>query len=484
MSMTHDAELVQLESQTEILDGLQLFTRFHSNVIYVEGEQGSGKSWLAQRFLYTDKEIQTLSFLICLPSQTVDQQRSVLMSQLLSDSFCIGDESLVQSLEAYRKNQKCNATLIVDDAELLAPNLLHELCELVLAAQNNPLWQINVILFATPNSIDDDLKKEMPKPDIKSLVIQPLTDEEAYFFLDQLVIRHISTDKERDAIYQAASKIENWPADLLALISHQKHHASPWVRAILCTLIVLLISLGGWSWWASYQARIQDELLDSTVMQESLVQADNANRNLPEDISGAVSVISAGGKLQQGNNDASNFPQEVTSETLTVGDSSSTDQKRIIVPSNVVDALLDGNKPENVGASLKNTKPSASGNQESASENQASAPEHQEKVSASSLVLAYDELMAISETRYTLQLGAVETKSEALRFIQTYHLQDQVRVYRIIRNQKPWYIITYQDFATIKESREAAQELPIKLQKALPWPKSMAQVHQEIERAQ
>lgn len=183
MSMTHDAELVQLESQTEILDGLQLFTRLHSNVIYVEGEKGSGKSWLAQRFLHTDKEIQTLSFLICLPSQTVNQQRSVLMSQLLSDSFCIGDESLVQSLEAYRKDQKCNATLIVDDAELLVPNLLHELCELVLAAQNNPLWQINVILFATPNSIDDDLTKETPKPEIKSLVIQPLTDEEARIFL-------------------------------------------------------------------------------------------------------------------------------------------------------------------------------------------------------------------------------------------------------------------------------------------------------------
>ena len=469
MSMTHDAELVQLESQTEILDGLQLFTRLHSNVIYVEGEKGSGKSWLAQRFLHTDKEIQTLSFLICLPSQTVNQQRSVLMSQLLSDSFCIGDESLVQSLEAYRKDQKCNATLIVDDAELLVPNLLHELCELVLAAQNNPLWQINVILFATPNSIDDDLTKETPKPEIKSLVIQPLTDEEARIFLDQLLMPHISTDKERDAIYQAANKIKNWPADLLALISHQKHHASPWVRALLVALIVLLISLGFGSWWTNYQARMQDELLDGTVMQESQVQAENANRNLSESISGFASAIVTNEKSQQ-NNDASNFPQEVTSETLTVGDSSSIEQKRVIVPSNVVDALLDGNKPEKVRSSLKNTKQSTS--------------EGQEKVSTSSLVLAHDELMAVSENRYTLQLGAVETKLDVLRFIQTYHLQDQVRVYQTIRNQKSWYIITYQDFETIKESREAAQELPIELQKALPWPKSMAQVHQEIERVQ
>ena len=95
MSMIHDgAHMVQLESQTDILDGLQMFTRLDSNVICVEGEKGSGKSWLAQRFLNTDKKIQTLSFLICLPSQTADQQRSVLLGQLLSDSFCTGEETL------------------------------------------------------------------------------------------------------------------------------------------------------------------------------------------------------------------------------------------------------------------------------------------------------------------------------------------------------------------------------------------------------
>ncbi|OEF30069.1 AAA family ATPase [Vibrio rumoiensis] len=484
MSVIHGAGLVQLESQAEILEGLQLFTRFHSNVILVEGEPGSGKSWIAQRFLDTDKEIQTLSFLICLPSQSVDQQRSVLMSQLLSDSFCIGEETLLQSLEAYRKEQECNATIIVDDAELLAPNLLHELCELVVAAQHHPLWQINVMVFAKPNTIDEVLVEETSNLDIKSLVIQPLTNDEANRFLEQLVMPNISSAKKRDEIYQTASRIENWPSDLLALENHQKYHGSPWIRYLLIALIVLLITMGAWSWWASYQARMQDQLVDDVTLQQSEVQAENANRDLPlNTVSAAVSsAVSAETDGKDKNAyDASNLPQSVTGDTLTVGDLSASDQKRVVVPSNVIDALMDGDAPKDA----KKAVPSTTNKEPVTGDKPEPATKLKSAInSTSGLVLANQELMDISEQRYTLQLGALTDEQSTIHFIKTHKLEDKVRVYKTIRNQKPWYIVTYQDFSSIKESREAGQELPLELQKELPWPKSMAQVHQEIERVQ
>lgn len=468
MGMTQGAELVLLESQTKILNGLQKLTHSQSNIIYVEGESGAGKSWLAQRFLNTDKEIQTLSFLICLKSQTAAQQRSVLMSQLLSDSLCTGEETLVESLQAYRKDQQCNATIIVDDANLLAPHLIDELCELVQVSQQSHAWQINVILFAASSSLDDHLLNKMGQSGIKSLVLQPLTDAEAKLFLEQLVIPHCKTNKERTNTYQTATKIENWPGDLLALKPSSKHHASPWVRTLLVGLIIILLAMGGWSWWASYQANTQSERAASNNQSQLASSSQDTSDSTHTVSSEENSELTEADANQQNSfsSDNNGLPPAVTSETITVGDSEESDQQRVLVPSDVVDALMDGDDPTETSSSRQNN---------------ATSPQN---ASNASITLANDELMSVSPERYTLQLATFPNKSDTLYFIQSYKLQDKVRVYQTIRNQKPWYVITYQDFETISDSREAVKQFSTELQAELPRPKPMEQVQQEIHRAQ
>ena len=479
MSMTHDgAHIVQLESQTELLESLQMFTRLDSNVICVEGEKGSGKSWLAQRFLNTDKKIQTLSFLICLPSQTAEQQRSVLLGQLLSDSFCTGEETFVESLSAFRKDQDCKATIIVDDANLLAEHLLDELSQLVLASQANPLWQISVILFTEPNAIDESLLNTNPKPEFKRIAISPLSDNEATDFIDQLVIplAHIDSEKKKQAIHHSALSVVNYPGNLLALSESHKKPVVCWVKRSLIALIIILLALGGWSWWTSYQARVQDQQTEADVI-ESTESKKGDNDTLANQTSAAINTLSGAESTLSGDQveapqEEDTLPQAVTDKTLTVGDESDSEQKRVVVPSKVVDALLDGDSPKDAkvssdevtsaqASSLKNTGSSLKGDQ---------------------LTLADDVLLAVPAERYTLQLAAVTKQQEAVNFIKMYNLDGKVRVYRTIRNQQSWYIVTYQDFASIKQTHEASQELPLALQKEQPWPKSMAQVHQEIER--
>lgn len=51
MSLAHELRVLELETQTELLDRLQLLTRFGSNLININGVSGSGKTWLAQRYL-------------------------------------------------------------------------------------------------------------------------------------------------------------------------------------------------------------------------------------------------------------------------------------------------------------------------------------------------------------------------------------------------------------------------------------------------
>lgn len=475
MSMIHDgAHMVQLESQTDILDGLQMFTRLDSNVICVEGEKGSGKSWLAQRFLNTDKKIQTLSFLICLPTQTAEQQRSVLLGQLLSDSFCTGEETLLESLSVFRKDQECKATIIVDDANLLAEHLLDELAQLVLAAQQNPLWQISVILFAKPNEIDESSLYTDPKPEFKRIAISPLTDNEATDFIDQFVIpvAHIDSDKKKQAIHSAAQSVVNYPANLLALSELHKKPVVCWVKRSLIALIIILLALGGWSWWTSYQARVQDQQTETDVIESTETKQDDTG-TLANQTSAATTSISGSESTLSEDQEDDTLPLAVTDKTLTVGDEPGFEQKRVVVPSKVVDALLDGDSPKDAKVS----------NDEVTSAQASSVQKTNSSLKGDQLTLADDALLAVPAERYTLQLAAVTKQDEAINFIKMYDLDGQVRVYRTMRNQQSWYIVTYQDFASIKATREGAQELPLALQKEQPWPKSIAQVHQEIERA-
>lgn len=479
MSMTHEgAPIVQLESQRDLLDALQMFTRLDSNVICIEGEQGSGKSWLAERFLNTDKEIQTLSFLLCLPSQTAEQQRSVLLGQLLADSFCTGEETLVESLLVFCKDKECQATIVVDDANLLADHLLDELSQLVWAAQNNPLWQLNVILFSEPNAINEASLETSPKPEFKRIAVAPLTDNEAADFIDQLVIpiSRIESDKKKQAIHRAAKSVVNYPGHLLALAEPHKQPVVCWVKRSLIALIIILLALGGWSWWTSYQARVQDQRIDNhDVESEVFEQQENPINTVSPNISAADASVSSAGSALIAEKEAQkdgNLPQSVTDKTLTVGDELDSEQKRVVVPSNVVDALLDGDAPKDAAASNETvTSTQKSGSAETSS------------LLNEKLILADDALLAVSAKRYTLQLAAVTNQQEVISFIKMYDLDGQVRVYQTIRNQQPWYIVTYQDFDSIQQTRQAVQELSLALQKEQPWPKSIAQVHQEIERA-
>jgi DamX protein len=52
-----------------------------------------------------------------------------------------------------------------------------------------------------------------------------------------------------------------------------------------------------------------------------------------------------------------------------------------------------------------------------------------------------------------------------------------------VRAGVDWYIVTYKDYPTIQQARDAREELPQSVQILEPWAKSMLQVHREIARA-
>ena len=95
---------------------------------------------------------------------------------------------------------------------------------------------------------------------------------------------------------------------------------------------------------------------------------------------------------------------------------------------------------------------------------------------------ARDELKAVPNRHYTVQLGAMRSLQDVQEFINLHDLDGQVRIYPTIRSEAEWYIITYRDYDTIQKARDAIKNLPSSLQSIGAWAKSMTQVHREIDR--
>ncbi len=96
------------------------------------------------------------------------------------------------------------------------------------------------------------------------------------------------------------------------------------------------------------------------------------------------------------------------------------------------------------------------------------------------VAFASEALKSIPATHYTLQLAALTTLVDVQAFIEQYQLTG-VRIYPTVRNEINWYIVTYQDFTTLQQARDATKLLPQAIQDLGPWPKSIRQVHTEID---
>ncbi len=174
--------------------------------------------------------------------------------------------------------------------------------------------------------------------------------------------------------------------------------------------------------------------------------------------------------------DFASLPPVVTDRVATVGNSD--DGQRVVVPSAVVDALVEGD--DNVDtqviddAVIKIQQPSSVTLAEDKLE------EEQSNSPLITFSFAKQQLLAVSDRRYTLQLAALRSMASTQNFITEYGLEKEVRIYSAYRSGVQWFIVTYRDFATIQAARNARAELPEKVQKLEPWVKSMLQVHREI----
>ncbi|CAH7383615.1 Cell division protein DamX [Vibrio chagasii] len=501
MSLAHELRVLELESQVELLERLQLLTNFGSNLVTVAGKPGSGRSWLAQRYLEAWATEKNQCLLLCHPSQDDQQRRALILSQIVSDPLFNQHDSLSDSLARLLDGEPCSVVIVVDDAHRLSELLVSELWMLVLEAQANPQWTINVVLFSEIGHLDTLLTRlsygQQHKP--IDLEIDDLSQQEAEHFFESLVIRYVD-DESETRVRRAFNKAQPLPGELMALgelkvekrIIIRSIIGSPINIAIVVALLLLLI--GGGYWWMFSQPTPDDKAqsliapIEQTAIPTFEVDSDSEQAG----VEGVVdSEASTDISYQGADDDSSSLPPVVVEETASVGEVEQ-DQQRVVITSDVVDALLD-DKAESADTSAidaavkKNTEVEANSqaDAEAAStvDDESDLTESTPPTKKITFSFAREELQAISPRAYTLQLSAMTSLEDVQSFIEEYDLENKVRIYPTLRNDTKWFIITYQDYPTIQVARDAVSTLSKPLQQLEPWAKSMNQVHREIERA-
>ncbi|MEH0689814.1 AAA family ATPase [Vibrio cholerae] len=488
--------VLELDSQTELLERLQLLTNFGSNLVTIGGESGAGKTWLAQRFLEAWSPDKNQSLLLCHPNQDESQRRLTVLSQLFSEPLFNPADALSESFIRLMEGERCDVLIAIDDAHLLSESFISELWMLVLEAQERPQWNVNVVLFAASNSLEPLLTRLSYGQEHKPIDfdIEPLSEHEAERFFEHLVIRYVEDDMEK-RVRNAYRSVARRPGKIMAL-GEQKVEKRIIIRSIVASplnmalvIIVLLLLIGGGYWWLMNQPTPDEKAQQISQNLEQTVIPTLPETPAPDTQTSEAKTVEpepvTDPSLANAEDDSASLPPSVTSEVSSVGNPDDTHQ-RVVITSEVVDALLEG-KPEQadttpidevVEASIPESDPQA----EQESTPQVDAQPEPEVVIRFSFTK--DELKSFSPRSYTLQLAAVNSLEEVQRFIDTHQLANQVFIYPTVRSGVEWFIVTYQNYPTIQLARDAVQTLPEALQQLDPWAKSLGQVQSELERVE
>lgn len=91
-------------------------------------------------------------------------------------------------------------------------------------------------------------------------------------------------------------------------------------------------------------------------------------------------------------------------------------------------------------------------------------------------------LMALSASRYTLQLMAGGSRESLSAFAAVQPNRQQLRLYTARRNGQVMYILVAGSYADAEAARQAVARLPDQQRKAGPWPRTIASVQEDIRR--
>ncbi|MGP1928896.1 MAG: SPOR domain-containing protein [Arsenophonus sp. NC-WZS1-MAG3] len=159
--------------------------------------------------------------------------------------------------------------------------------------------------------------------------------------------------------------------------------------------------------------------------------------------------------------------------------------KRIEIPSNVLDALRQGETLPNIKRQLAENSISIPSSMKPTStilakivEPTKTNPETKIKPIVQTHINQNADLLSAPTSNYTLQLSSASRSNSLEEFAKNNHLTNY-KIYKSIRNGQPWYVLIHGNYRSVSEAKNATLNLPVSVQKKKPWVRKFQQVKQD-----
>ncbi len=533
-------QLADIPSQLQLVDRLQHLIKFTSNLSFVAGASGSGKSIIIQRLLDQDLE-SNQSLLSCTPGIRATSAREQLLSQLVPNPLFNPSDTLGESFFRLIGEAPQDILLVVDDAHFLPQDVIGELWLLLLENRFQGFnHHINVLLFAEPSWCQEQVallagKTEQPAIEMD---IPALSESESHQFVRGLLARadYQAKVENNAAIHRQIEACDGLPACLQQLVDvivsePSQTKPEPVVKSnhnqimLIALMVVAALFMSG----AFYYFIVPEDEVELAGNNESLamalldepVQPVTITASMPPQEPSSTPVTPDA--LVSSWQEDKPLPEQVEQSDLELVKLDD-DRKRVTLPEEVIANLGKGNSeassaqaqlsPEEIEADDVTVNSVAQLNQvlnqpieadsvgEQTAEIQADSQTDniEIEVSAESRITATSEpsepaqpitpevgfrLTSVAELKqipsayFSLQLAAVSSLPVLKAFVKEHGIEQSSTYFKINRKGKTAYLVIFGEYKSRREAMNAIKTLPTNLRTLKPWAKGYKQIQQE-----
>lgn len=487
----------EIISQTQLCERLRHLTQFSSHLLYVSGEEGSGKSTICRALVDSDFNQKTI--LLALRNSVDDAAvRQQILRQIAYDGAFNARLSLVDSLVQLSDQIQHELTICIDDAHYLSEQIFDEFVQLVeLRLRNKIDFKFNVILFAETEWVDNRMaKSDDSSRHIVELEVEQLEPKAALKFVNTLfeqagyepafanqdaILRQIeSCQGNPDALTRCAAAIMKGEVFIPGTVrqkpaSAAAEHSSP-SRSFYYAGIIGVIMVAGvaGSWlYDSYRAEPSSTELSVDIPEEistPLPPTETLTATAPKSAS-EPEILAA--------NWDDELPESIDeSITLTEKPRVVDDKKRVVVNDEQVNEMI----AQQVKA--EQDIPAKKAPQQKAPQQNEPQPRTNPPVDEQGTfkLTPTAELLSKPAQHYTFQIAGLSKISLLQRYLSEHQFDQQVWYYKTLRKDKEWYVVLYGDFETVAQANAAKAKLPASIKKASPWMKTFSQVQRDLQK--
>lgn len=510
-----------------LLDEVIHLCQFGNNIVAALGDKGVGKTAFLSQACYELAETAFCCFITGDQSTTADDIFTQIISQLelpVAPTSSVG-EMIATLRHSLAEGNLHRVVIIIDDADYLSEQILSALMSLLQGHQGNHL---HILLGGEKNLVQRLDQFDIVDVLVYDVILNPLLADEIQDYLDFKLsasgYQHIGElgEEQIDTILRETGGYPgaiNQVAPTLLFQQDIGEEEEPRRTGLpLMHMSLLVVLLAALIMALFYMGGDDKEGVEEFTPEISLVQPEagppvtDATSSTPQANDQPVenSPVPDTAKANEKSELASTEIKKAASEQPAVSQADNQQSKPVQKTTSETPELKGAPASSTAPANSNDNKPAKEGDvakikesfqQELKKEaevlrNQNAAKPQKQKVESStnksesstrsvvnSAALSADEnaLLALPDDYYTLQVIAASQEAGVRKFMSAQPNQADLKLVRVNRNGKPWYVVLVGYYEGVSLARQSIQSLPQAQVNAGPWPRKISDIKREIE---